>query len=224
MQARALPSAGMGAREQMIDAGERLAAERGLAAMSLREVQAAAGQRNKSAAHYHFGDRRGLIEAIAAARMGPINQVRQDLVDDLAPDAGVRDLVEAIVVPIAEATSVDGSCWARFLAQGLADPELSDVVRRTFEAGPFRDVRRRLVEAIATTVPEELRERRVDHAVGVLVMSLAASEASHAAGLAPRLPVAAQVADLVDICTAVVAAPVSTVTANALSDGSRQSA
>ena len=47
----------------MIDAGERLAAERGIAAMSLREVQAAAGQRNKSAAQYHFGSRTGLIEA-----------------------------------------------------------------------------------------------------------------------------------------------------------------
>ena len=69
-----------------------------------------------------------------------------------------------------------GSCWARFLAQGLADPELSEVVRRCFEAGPYRDARHRLIAALGDA-PEELRERRVDHAIGMLVMSLATTEA-----------------------------------------------
>lgn len=207
----------------MIEAGERLAAERGLAAMSLREVQAAAGQRNKSAAQYHFGDRRGLIEAIAAERMGPINDVRQRLVADLDEDAGVRDLMAAVVVPLAEATLREGSCWARFLAQGLADPELSDVVRHTFQAGAYRGTRRRLISA-ATAVPDELRERRVDHAVGVLVMSLAAAEARLAGGVPDRIPIAAQVADLIDICTAVVEAPASDATTAALDDVSRRTA
>ena len=58
-----------GAREQMIDAAERLASERGLGAMSLRDVMAEAGQRNKSAAQYHFGSREGLVEAVIEARM-----------------------------------------------------------------------------------------------------------------------------------------------------------
>jgi AcrR family transcriptional regulator len=53
-----------GARTAMVDAAERLMAERGIAAVSLREVQDAAEQRNKSAAHYHFGSREGLIRAI----------------------------------------------------------------------------------------------------------------------------------------------------------------
>ena len=203
----------------MIEAGERLAAERGLAAMSLREVQAAAGQRNKSAAQYHFGDRRGLIEAIASERMGPINEHRQRLLDDLDDlddGTGVRDLMAVVVVPLAEATIRPGSCWARFLAQGLADPELSDVVLHSFQAGAYRDTRRRLIAA-AVAVPDELRERRVDHAVGVLVMSLAA-------GAPASIPVPAQIADLVDICTAVIEAPASAATRSALDLASRQSA
>ena len=39
----------------MITTAERIVAERGLTAMSLRVVQRESGQRNKSAAQYHFG-------------------------------------------------------------------------------------------------------------------------------------------------------------------------
>jgi AcrR family transcriptional regulator len=216
----------VGAREEMIDAGERLAAERGIAAMSLREVQATAGQRNKSAAQYHFGSRTGLIEAIAASRMGPINEERRRLLDELddreAPPT-VRDVVAAIVHPIAAATMRRGSCWARFLAQGLADPEINEVVRRTFEAGPYRDALHRLLAAL-TDVPEALRQRRVDHAVGVLVLSLAATEAVLAGGGRARIPAAAQVADLVDICTAILEAPASADTVTALTAARRRPA
>jgi AcrR family transcriptional regulator len=167
----------------MIDAAERLAAERGMAAMSLREVQAASGQRNKSAAQYHFGSRRGLIEAIAAARMGPINEARRQRLAELDASGeppSVRDLVEVIVHPLAEATMRPGSCWARFLAQSLTDPELSEVVRQRFEGRAYRDTCDRLVASIQH-VPEPLRQRRVDHAVGVLVMSLAGAELRAAA-------------------------------------------
>ncbi len=204
----------MGAAEEMVDAAERLAAERGMAAMSLREVQAAAGQRNKSAAQYHFGSRHGLIAAIAAARMGPINEARRarlDLLDAAPGPPDVRDLVAVLVEPLAEATLRPGSCWARFLAQGLADPDLSAVVRRSFEGAGYREVRERLVAALVH-VPEPLRESRVDHAVGVLVMSLATAEIRAAAGEPRRIPPAAQVADLVDICTALIEAPASPAT------------
>jgi AcrR family transcriptional regulator len=216
----------VGAREEMIDAGERLAAERGIAAMSLREVQAAAGQRNKSAAQYHFGSRTGLIEAIAATRMGPINEVRRQLLDELDDGDGtatVRQVVEAIVHPIADATLRRGSCWARFLAQGLADPEINDVVRRTFEAGPYRDALHRLLDSMAD-VPEALRRRRVDHAIGLLVLSLAASEGLLASGGRLLVPVDAQVADLVDLCTAVLEAPASPATLHALTAERRRPA
>jgi AcrR family transcriptional regulator len=216
----------VGAREQMVDVAERLAAERGLAAMSLREVQSLAGQRNKSAAQYHFGSRAGLIEAVVATRMGPINDERArrlaDL-DDQEREPDVRELVEVLVEPLAEATTRTGSCWARFLAQGLNDPELSSAVRRRFEGRAYRDVRRRLVAAL-DQLPEELRASRVDHAVGLLVTSLAAAEVHAAAGGARWLPVAVRIADLVDICTAVLVAPASTATTAALARRGRRSA
>ncbi len=204
----------------MIEAGERIAAEQGLAAMSLREVQAASGQRNKSAAQYHFGSRHGLIEAIVARRMAPINEQRQARLAEL-DDAGevptVRQLVEVLVEPLAEATLRPGSCWARFLVQGYADPELSEVVRRTFEGRAYFDTLARLTER-STHLPEAVRRRRVEHAVGLAVMSLAGAEARRASPGAATgdLRDDALVADLLDTCTAVIEAPASATTRTAL--------
>jgi AcrR family transcriptional regulator len=191
----------------MIDAAERLAAERGIGAMSLREVQAASGQRNKSAAQYHFGSREGLIEAVVAARMAPINARRAAMLDGAT---SVRGCVEALVVPIADATLRPGSCWARFLFQGFADPAVSKAVRSGFEGKAYQQVRERLAAAI-DHVPEPLRATRLDHADGVLVMSLAAAETGRTT-LRPDV----LVANLVDTCTAILEAPASEPTNAAL--------
>ena len=50
----------LGTPQRMIVVAERLFAERGIEAVSLREVGAACGLRNNSAAQYHFGSRTGL--------------------------------------------------------------------------------------------------------------------------------------------------------------------
>ncbi len=202
----------------MIDAAERLVAEQGLAAMSLREVQKAAGQRNKSAAQYHFGSRHGLIEAIVAARMAPINEARFErlAVADAGPEPpSLRDLAAIMVEPLADATLRPGSSWARFLRQSYADPEVSDVVARAASGRGFWATRERLVEA-AAHLPEVLRPRRVDQAVGLTVVSLATSEAHMAQHGTTAVPSAAVVADLVDVFAAMVAAPASSTTLAAL--------
>jgi AcrR family transcriptional regulator len=196
----------------MIDAAERLIAERGLGACSLREVQALAGQRNKSAAHYHFGSREGLVEAIVETRMAPINAERLALIERLDAQGRGRDvraLVEAMVDPLAEATlGRPGSAYARFLAQVLADPKMSGVVGRHLLAESFRLVRQRLGELLAD-VPVELHPIRVERVVGLAIISLAAWE--DVPGTSPL-----QVADLIDACVAVLQAPVSERTRKAL--------
>ncbi|MEZ5229820.1 MAG: TetR family transcriptional regulator [Acidimicrobiales bacterium] len=119
------------AEERMIEAAERIAAEEGLGAMSLRAVQAAAGQRNKSAAQYHFGSREGLIERIVVHRMGPINERRVEMLGTLPDEATLADLVEVFVRPTAEAEFLSGrrATWARFVIAGTADPTVADVVQ-----------------------------------------------------------------------------------------------
>ncbi|WP_198347793.1 TetR family transcriptional regulator [Nocardia terrae] len=55
------------ARLLLINAAERLIAQHGYAALSLRQVGVVAGQRNNSAAQYHFGTKDGRLEAIMTA-------------------------------------------------------------------------------------------------------------------------------------------------------------
>jgi AcrR family transcriptional regulator len=211
----------------MIEAAERLVVEQGLGAMSLRAVQAASGQRNKSAAQYHFGSRDGLIEAVVAARMGPINERRLEMLDALdghtqrdEQPATLRELVEVLTIPLAEhALDPAGSTWARFLVQGYADPELSTIVRRRFEGRPYQEVRRRIAAEL-THLPPALRDRRTDQATGLVVAGLAAAEAGHPTPLSAE----AHVADLVDVATAVLTAPASTATLAALDAGEARSA
>jgi AcrR family transcriptional regulator len=205
------------ARDQMIDAAERLAAERGLAAMSLREVQAAAGQRNKSAAQYHFGSKEGLVEAVVAARMGAVGARRQEMLDALDATPSRRALVEALVLPLAEHVLAGPGHWARFLLQASNDPAFASVVRRTFEGSSFRQVHAGLL-ATLDDLPEPIRPRRLDHVMGLVVASLAALEAGIQPDGRPALPTAAQVADLVDMVLGVLDAPASAATVAALTD------
>lgn len=205
------------AREQMIDAAERLAAAKGLAAISLREVQTAAGQRNKSAAQYHFGSKEGLVEAVVASRMGAIGARRRQMLDGLDDAPSRRDLVAVLVVPLAEHVLAGDSHWARFQVQAAHDPVFAQIVRLGFEASAYREVRSGLVAGL-DHVPPALRERRFDHAIGLVVTSLAALEGGHTAG---SISADAAVADLVDMAVGVLDAPVSAETAAALEGSAR---
>lgn len=186
----------------MIEAAERIVAEQGIGAMSLRAVQAAAGQRNKSAAQYHFGSRDGLVEAVVALRMAPINVRRRELLEALGDTPTLHDLVDALVRPSAEAVlETEGSHWARFVLAGFTDPTVAGVVRRSIEGEAYRDVLGRLTDAL-DHLPEPLRRGRVDQALGLAFVTLAAAEAQRR-----RPEPGPAVADLVNVCTAVLAAP-----------------
>ncbi len=186
----------------MIDAAERIAAEQGLGAMSLRAVQAAAGQRNKSAAHYHFGSREGLIARVTAHRMAPINERRADLLACLPLEASPEELVEALVRPVAEAVlGVDDSCWARFVLAGFADPTVAGVVADGLEGEAFRGVGSRLLDVIDTLDDPADRRRRLDQVVGLVFLTLARCERESSPQRVDEV-----VDDLVAVCTAVLKA------------------
>ncbi len=190
----------------MIEVTERLVAEQGLSALTLRAVQALADQRNKSAAQYHFGSRSGLIEAVVRARMAPVNERRGELLDRLERPDDPAALMDVLVRPLAEATATGASHWARFLLQCATDPTLAQVVATASEGQPYRDCVRRLRDSLEE-LPEPLRARRVDHAVMLAITSLAATEFRSEAR---SLPVGSEIADLVAMCTAVATAPATT--------------
>lgn len=193
----------------MIDAAERLIAERGLASVSAREVLVAAGQRNKAAITYHFGTWDGLVEAILATRMAEVARRREELLDviDRESDPSTRRLVEALIVPFAERCIGDpDSCWARFLYRCMSDPHVATIVERSVEGRTFRVTNDRLIAHLAH-LPDSLRRRRVQSAFATAVGSLADFEIRRDGDRGSALPIEVVLSDLVDVAAAIVDQP-----------------
>lgn len=103
------------ARELLMDAAEMLIAERGMT-VTLRELAAAAGQRNNSAVIYHFGGLDGLVAATLQRRMDSLEPRRAELLAGLDADSGPADIVAAIVGPALTIPYEQGAThYARFV-------------------------------------------------------------------------------------------------------------
>jgi len=110
----------------LIHAAERLTALHGVAGLTIRRINEAAGVRNSSAIHYHFGSVERLLAAVLDYRMGPINRRRIRILAELTRDGriiGMKDVVEALVRPLAEELHrrPDGNFYIRFLWRTLLD-------------------------------------------------------------------------------------------------------
>lgn len=212
----------LGSREALIRAGERLYGERGIAAVSIREIATAAGQGNTSAVRYHFGSRDGLVDAIFAYRMARIDERRRALLAELGPlgpadDVGLRLLVEALVVPLAESMGHQeaASWYMRFLRQVAFGGDV-DVL-----GAPLAEVTgglRAVVDGITrhlVHLPPALAAERTVRATELVVHALADHEALVSAGRA-WVTTSLLVADLVDTAVAVLEAVPSSATVEAL--------
>src|SRR4051794_15393710 len=103
-------------RELILTAAERLFAERGVLAVSNRQVSEAAGQGNNTAVGYHFGTKADLVRAIARRHSAPIEEIRQRMLAEIEDSTDVRDWISCLIHPVAEHLAATGSpTWfARF--------------------------------------------------------------------------------------------------------------
>ena len=112
---------GDAARNRLLDAAEKLFAERGIDAVSLNSIARFANQLNGSVMQYHFGSKTGLIEAILERRMGELNRRRNELIANIDISDrmhALRQVAEAMVLPFAEHLFIEGgSTYLRFTAQ-----------------------------------------------------------------------------------------------------------
>ena len=108
-------------RAQLIRTAERLFAARGVDAVSLREINREASQRNATALQYHFGDRTGLIRAILDRHDRDVDARRNTLLDEIEAEgpADLQRYATALVLPLAEKLSDrdGGRCYLRIVAQ-----------------------------------------------------------------------------------------------------------
>ena len=90
-------------RQRLVDAAERLFAEQGVEQVKLVDVSREAGQKNRNAAQYHYGDKAGLINAVLDKHSDVIAAQRRPMLDQLEQKKNptMRELVEVIVLPVA---------------------------------------------------------------------------------------------------------------------------
>lgn len=112
----------------LIEAAERLFAERGLGGVSVRDITRAAGARNESALHYHFGGMDALIREIFERRYHEIEQariLRLAELDSKGTEFDLEALMAATVAPLFEACQdEEGRLYTRFCVQLATDPRL----------------------------------------------------------------------------------------------------
>ncbi|HLK24317.1 MAG TPA: TetR family transcriptional regulator, partial [Caulobacteraceae bacterium] len=58
-----------GTTAELLDLAERMFAEGGVENVALTQIVAASSQRNRSALHYHFGSREGVLSALLDRRL-----------------------------------------------------------------------------------------------------------------------------------------------------------
>lgn len=201
-------------RRSLILTAERLFAERGYGAVSLREILVASGQRNKSAANYHFGSKEGLLDAVFDYRTGPVDARRREMLaalDEGGRTNDLRGLLEAFVHPIAERVSAGGSWYARFVTQVVfisgIDPFSPQ--HRAVTRG-FVDVVARLRHHLRR-LPGEVRDVRLFATLGLAFQALAQEEQRRTETATPHSTMLVA-ANVVDMQEAMLLAPISTTT------------
>ncbi|MDH2426127.1 helix-turn-helix domain containing protein [Sphaerisporangium sp. TRM90804] len=203
---------------RLVQAAERLFAERGIEGVSLREINAAAGQRNTTALQYHFTDRAGLLSAVLAKHQAGIEQHRHRLLDAYEgagrPPAGEarRALAAALVRPMAAklADPDGGRAYLRVMEQLVHRGEPPAKADRRGDPGQSIHRWRELVAPLLSEVAVSRLHQRF-MAIRVTYVELA-RRASGPEGKDDRL----FTSHLIDVVSAVLATEVSPETAGLL--------
>jgi len=210
-EARADSAVGAATRERLMRTAERLFAERGIDAVSIRDITNEA-ETNSASIHYHFGSKAALVEAILAWRAAEVGARRAAWLDriEATADPTLREVVEALVVPtaaMAADTENGGRHHIGFVAAVLANPGLMPRVIETFE--PYTE---RFAAALARVTPHldpDVRELRLALAKDLCNRVIGQPEGPVHAWIALRAPGADEplAARLVDFLVGAFAAP-----------------
>ena len=144
-------------RERILDTAEQLFASKGVLAVTLRSI-AAAAEVNVAAVNYHFGTKEKLFDEMFQRRIAPLNEERlAGLKACIARADGAPSLeaiVEAYVMPAARLADASGASARAIIVQYslgriLAMPEANRMLVRYYDR-----LRREYVAALRRALPE----------------------------------------------------------------------
>jgi AcrR family transcriptional regulator len=116
-------------REQILDAGERLFAERGYDGVSMRDIVAETDLRNQASLYHHFHNKRALYEAVLKRGLERILKLmpERQATSRSEIDSNVDHLVDYLsahphLALLIQRATLDGSKTLRRLLNGLLQP------------------------------------------------------------------------------------------------------
>lgn len=167
-------------KQRILNSAERLFADQGIVATSLRQIIAEAGV-NLAAIHYHFQSKEALVEALVLRRVEAVNEIRLARLE--AYEAGgrtptVEEIIECFLAPVFDLFDGDpaaGRQFARLMGRLYAE---SDVMPRLF-ATRFRPMVDRFVNALGRALPGLPRDElswRIFFSLGAMAFTLVYGE------------------------------------------------
>jgi AcrR family transcriptional regulator len=176
--------------EALLDTAERMIADRGVDATSIRSINAAAG-RNPAAVYFHFGTKETLVAAVLDRRMEIVGGRRAGLIAKMLDSStpSTRDFVDTIVVPLHEVWRDEpwGGTYVRFLRalHGAGEPW------RSMPRAAFEPHNAGIGDALITVLPDvsvgerALRLRVLGSTATMMLADLADFDASGEGGPIP---------------------------------------
>ncbi|HUI59181.1 MAG TPA: TetR family transcriptional regulator [Steroidobacteraceae bacterium] len=145
------------AKERILDAGERLFAERGYYGVSLRDITQSAGV-DVALVSYHFGSKRDLFAAVFHRRAEILNRERLERLEAIYRAAGsglpsIEPIVAAFIDPLLERSAHGGPGWKSYfalVAQVNNSPEWASILMTEH----FDPLVQRFIAALQEAMPE----------------------------------------------------------------------
>jgi AcrR family transcriptional regulator len=139
-------------KQKILDTAERLIANQGYAATSLRHIIGEAGV-NLAAIHYHFGSKEDLLDELILRKAAAVNAKRLELLDRFEADSGggpvsVKKVLAAFFEPMIEAGSKSPQ-FVRLMGRMYAEGLLPTVVAKHFHPTLVR-----FMEALRRSLPD----------------------------------------------------------------------
>jgi AcrR family transcriptional regulator len=180
--ARSRRSDGAQTRARLKAAAQRLFAARGIDGVTVRDLIAAAGQRNNASLSYHFGSKEDLARELIIDGAKILDARRRTMLAALegaGREPTVREVLDVLCVPVVELSSEPSQAS---YAQMIANLELNDrAFVRNALGGTWNFGYRRCVELLLALIPEVPRpilEQRISLAVIYMNAVAAAREQS----------------------------------------------
>ena len=148
-------------KTRILDTAERLFAQKGFDAVSLRNIIASA-RVNLAAVHYHFGSKQALVHAVIARRLRPINEERLAKLAEARANAGkqpvkLERVLECLFRPLfrLQANPKAGPTFARLVGRVMG--ERNEGLQK-FMMGELAEVIIQFSAAFETALPGLARE------------------------------------------------------------------